>query len=39
MAINQRPRNSPPMQIDHFGGLDTFDDIPSDGRCARDLWF
>ena len=26
-------------QIDHFDGLDTFKDLPSDGRCVRDLWF
>jgi hypothetical protein len=25
--------------IDHFDGLDTFDDLPRDGRCVRDLWF
>ena len=27
------------LPIDHFDGLDTFDDLPSDGRCVRDLWF
>lgn len=27
------------LAIDHFDGLDSFDDLPSDGRCVRDLWF
>ena len=27
------------LPIDHFDGLDTFDDLPRDGRCVRDLWF
>ncbi|MBB3568077.1 GFA family protein [Rhizobium sp. BK491] len=26
------------LPIDHFDGLDTFEDLPSDGRCVRDLW-
>lgn len=27
------------VPIDHFDGLDTFDDLPRDGRCVRDYWF
>ncbi|WP_443019220.1 GFA family protein [Sphingomonas sp.] len=27
------------LPIDHFDGLDTFDDLPSDGKTVRDLWF
>ena len=27
------------LPIDHFDGLDTWDDLPQDGRCIRDLWF
>jgi hypothetical protein len=27
------------LPIDHFDGLNTFDDLPRDGRCVRDLWF
>jgi len=27
------------LLIDHFDGLDTFDDLPQDGRCVRDMWF
>jgi hypothetical protein len=27
------------LPIDHFDGLDTFDDLPRDGRCVSDLWF
>ncbi|MDG2520431.1 GFA family protein [Caulobacter segnis] len=26
------------LKIDHFDGLDSFDDLPSQGRCVRDLW-
>lgn len=26
------------LPIDHFDGFDTFEDLPSDGRCVRDLW-
>jgi hypothetical protein len=26
------------LVIDHFDGLDTFEDLPTDGRCVRDLW-
>ena len=25
--------------IDHFDGLDAFEDLPRDGRCVKDLWF
>lgn len=27
------------IPIDHFDGLDTFDDLARDGRCVRDYWF
>ena len=27
------------LPIDHFDGLDTFDDLPRDGRCVADIWF
>ena len=27
------------LPIDHFDGLDQFDDLPRDGRCVGDLWF
>ena len=42
MAVNVRlapPDDVADLAIDHFDGLDTFDDLPSDGRCVRDLWF
>lgn len=42
MAVNLRL--APPdlvydLPIDRFDGLDTFEDLPSDGKCVRDLWF
>jgi hypothetical protein len=41
MAVNVRlapPDAVADLPIDHFDGLDTFDELPSDGRCVRDLW-
>jgi len=42
MAVNMRlapPDLVADLPIDHFDGLDTFEDLPSKGRCVRDLWF
>lgn len=42
IAVNVRlapPDAVADLTIDHFDGLDTFEDLPSDGRCVRDLWF
>lgn len=42
LAVNLRLSEPGPiahLPIDHFDGLDAFDDLPRDGRCIRDLWF
>jgi hypothetical protein len=42
MAVNLRlapPEAVAHLPIDHFDGFDTYDDLPADGRCVRDLWF
>jgi hypothetical protein len=42
IAVNLRLTEPGPiadLPIDHFDGLDTFDDLPRDGRCIRDMWF
>ena len=42
IAVNVRlapPEAVAHLPIDHFDGLDTFDDLPRDGRCVRDMWF
>lgn len=42
VAVNVRladPADVTHLEIDHFDGLDTFDDLPRDGRCVRDMWF
>jgi hypothetical protein len=42
VAVNIRladPEAVADLPIAHFDGLDTFDDLPPDGRCVRDLWF
>jgi hypothetical protein len=42
IAVNLRLTEPGPVAhipIDHFDGLDTFDDLPRDGRCVADMWF
>jgi hypothetical protein len=42
MAVNLRlapPGAVADLPIDRFDGLDSFEDLPRDGRCVRDYWF
>jgi hypothetical protein len=42
IAVNLRLTDPGPIAsvvIDHFDGLDSFDDLPRDGRCIKDMWF
>jgi hypothetical protein len=42
IAVNLRltePEAIARVPVDHFDGLDTFDDLPRDGRCVADYWF
>jgi hypothetical protein len=42
IAVNLRlaePDAVAGIPIDHFDGLDRFEDLPRDGRCVVDLWF
>jgi hypothetical protein len=42
IAVNLRLTEPGPVShlpIDHFDGLDTFDDLPRDERCVADMWF
>ena len=42
IAVNLRlaePQAVAQIPIDHFDGLDTFEDLPRDGRCVADYWF
>jgi hypothetical protein len=42
IAVNLRltaPGPIADLPIDHFDGLDKWEDLPRDGRCVRDLWF
>ena len=42
IAVNVRlapPERVADLPIDHFDGLETFEDLPGDGRCVRDMWF
>ena len=41
IAVNLRltePQLVAHIPIDHFDGLDTFEDLPRDGRCVGDYW-
>lgn len=42
IAVNLRlaePAAIADIPIDHFDGLDKWEDLPRDGRCIKDLWF
>ena len=42
IAVNLRLTEPGPvahLPIEHFEGLDSFEDLPRDGRCVADLWF
>jgi hypothetical protein len=43
IAVNLRlaldPEAIADVPVDHFEGLETFEDLPRDGRCVRDYWF
>ena len=41
IAVNVRlaePEAVARVPIDHFDGLNTFEDLPRDGRCVQDYW-
>lgn len=41
IAVNLRMTEPGPianLPIDHFDGLDKWEDLPRDGRCVKDLW-
>jgi hypothetical protein len=42
IAVNLRltePEAVARIPIDHFDGLESFEDLPRDGRCVADYWF
>jgi hypothetical protein len=42
IAVNVRlsePETVADLPIDHFDGLDKFEDLPRDGKCVADYWF
>ena len=42
IAVNVRLTEPGPIEhlpIEHFDGLVTFDDLPRDGKCVKDVWF
>ena len=42
IAVNVRLSEPGPiakLPIDHFEGLERFEDLPRDGRCVADMWF
>jgi hypothetical protein len=42
IAVNLRlaePKTVTGIVVDHFDGLESFKDLPRDGRCVGDMWF
>jgi hypothetical protein len=42
IAVNLRltePSAIAHLPIDHFDGLEKWEDLPRDGRCIKDMWF
>lgn len=42
IAVNLRlaePEAVAAIPLEHFDGLDTFEDLGQDGRCVKDVWF
>jgi hypothetical protein len=42
IAVNLRladPRVVGTIAVDHFDGLESWQDLPRDGRCVTDMWF
>jgi len=42
IAVNLRltePEAVAQVPVDHFEGLESFQDLPRDGRCVADYWF
>ena len=43
VAVNLRLAVDPAviaaLPIDHFDGLESWEDLPRDGRCVADMWF
>jgi hypothetical protein len=43
IAVNLRlaedPKAVSAIVIDHFDGLESWEDLPRDGRCVADMWF
>jgi len=42
IAVNLRlaePETVAHIPIDYFDGLESFDDLPRDGKCVKDYWF
>jgi hypothetical protein len=43
IAVNLRLADNPDqiasLLIDHFDGLDSFEDLPRDGKRVKDMWF
>lgn len=42
IAVNLRlaePEQIAAIPLEHFDGLNTFEDLGQDGRCVKDVWF
>jgi len=39
LRLAEDPDQVAELLIDHFDGLDKFEDLPRDGRRVKDMWF
>ena len=39
LRLAQDPTEVAAIPVEHFDGLDTFEDLGRDGRCVADMWF
>jgi len=39
LRLSEKPEEVAAIRIDHFDGLETWADLPSDGRRVADMWF
>jgi hypothetical protein len=42
MAVNLRmadPAQVADIVVEHLDGFETWEELPRDGRCVRDMWF
>jgi hypothetical protein len=39
LRLSEHPEEVAKIPVRHFDGLDSWSDLPEDGKCVADLWF